>query len=100
MFILTLACVLDIQTKKIMPMPVRCITCGKVVCNKWDGWVQGLKHLDSDAKGPGEDKNTLLVSLGVRRDCCIRMFRTHVDNDDLELDVAEAAQRAEKENTR
>ena len=54
-----------------MIIPVRCFTCGKVVGNKWDSYLELLKadYSEGDA----------LDELGLKRYCCLRMVLTHVD---------------------
>ena len=54
-----------------MILPVRCFTCGKVVGNKWDSYLELLKadYSEGDA----------LDELGLKRYCCRRMVLTHVD---------------------
>jgi DNA-directed RNA polymerase I, II, and III subunit RPABC5 len=54
-----------------MIIPVRCFTCGKVVGNKWEKY---LNLLEQDVpEGEALDK------LNLRRYCCRRMLLTHVD---------------------
>uniref|UniRef100_A0AC34RKH0 DNA-directed RNA polymerases I, II, and III subunit RPABC5 n=1 Tax=Panagrolaimus sp. JU765 TaxID=591449 RepID=A0AC34RKH0_9BILA len=54
-----------------MIIPVRCFTCGKVIGNKWDEYLDLLKsgYVEGDA----------LDQLGLRRYCCRRMVLSHVD---------------------
>ena len=54
-----------------MIIPVRCFTCGKVVGNKWDSYLELLKadYSEGDA----------LDELGLKRYCGRRMVLTHVD---------------------
>jgi len=48
--------------------PVRCFTCGKVL--KWEPYQTQLnKHVEPDK---------VLDSLGMRRLCCRRMYKSHV----------------------
>ena len=47
--------------------PIRCFTCGKVI--KWEPYAERLKN------GQGPDK--ALDSMGMRRACCRRMFKSH-----------------------
>ena len=56
---------------RAMIIPVRCFTCGKVVGNKWDSYLELLKadYSEGDA----------LDELGLKRYCCRRMVLTHVD---------------------
>lgn len=54
-----------------MIIPVRCFTCGKVVGNKWEKY---LNLLEQDVpEGEALDK------LNLKRYCCRRMLLTHVD---------------------
>ncbi|KAF7031339.1 hypothetical protein CFC21_042683 [Triticum aestivum] len=54
-----------------MIIPVRCFTCGKVIGNKWDHYLDLLQadYTEGDA----------LDALGLVRYCCRRMLMTHVD---------------------
>ncbi|KAK4780793.1 hypothetical protein SAY87_016899 [Trapa incisa] len=54
-----------------MIIPVRCFTCGKVIGNKWDQYLDLLQ-----ADYPEGDA---LDALGLVRYCCRRMLMTHVD---------------------
>ncbi|CAM6002695.1 unnamed protein product, partial [Sphagnum balticum] len=54
-----------------MIIPVRCFTCGKVVGNKWESYLELL-----NAEIPEGDA---LDQLGLKRYCCRRMVLTHVD---------------------
>ncbi|CEO95410.1 DNA-directed RNA polymerases I, II, and III subunit RPABC5 [Plasmodiophora brassicae] len=54
-----------------MIIPVRCFTCGKVIGNKWEKYL----NLQLGEYSPGD----ALDALGVRRYCCRRMLLTHVD---------------------
>ncbi|EOD21835.1 hypothetical protein EMIHUDRAFT_74809 [Emiliania huxleyi CCMP1516] len=54
-----------------MIIPVRCFTCGKVIGNKWDKYLELLQsdYTEGDA----------LDALSLKRYCCRRMLLTHVD---------------------
>lgn len=54
-----------------MIIPVRCFTCGKVIGNKWDTYLDLLQadYSERDA----------LDALGLSRYCCRRMVMCHVD---------------------
>ena len=54
-----------------MIIPIRCFTCGKVIGNVWDKY---LNLLDS-----GKEIAEALDILGMRRYCCRRMLISHVD---------------------
>jgi len=55
-----------------MIIPIRCLTCGKVMGNKWN------KYLDLIDK-EGVSTSDALDQLGCKRYCCRRMILTHVD---------------------
>ncbi|KAJ2905877.1 putative dna-directed rna polymerases i ii iii subunit 10 protein [Zalerion maritima] len=53
-----------------MIIPVRCFSCGKVVGDLWERYLQLIESTnDGDA----------MDQLGLRRYCCRRMLMTHVD---------------------
>lgn len=54
-----------------MIIPVRCFTCGKIIGNKWNPYLELLNQNFSE--------NSALDMLGLRRYCCRRMLLTHVD---------------------
>ncbi|KAI8901225.1 MGC146599 protein-like protein [Globomyces pollinis-pini] len=54
-----------------MIIPVRCFSCGKVIGNKWDSYLDLVQN-DYTAK-------QALDVLGLQRYCCRRMVLTHVD---------------------
>jgi len=54
-----------------MSLPVRCFTCGKVIGHLWDSYVNMLKN--------DIPVDVALAKLGIRRICCKRMIKTHVD---------------------
>jgi len=54
-----------------MIFPVRCFTCGKVIGHLWEEYK---KRVDS-----GEDPGKVLDDLGIKKECCRRMFISHID---------------------
>ncbi|KAK9480301.1 DNA-directed RNA polymerase [Lipomyces japonicus] len=54
-----------------MIIPVRCFSCGKVVGDKWETYLELLQHDNSEGEA--------LDKLGLKRYCCRRMILTHVD---------------------
>jgi len=54
-----------------MIIPVRCFTCGKVIGNKYDTYME---YINSEYK-----EGEALDELGLKRYCCRRMVLTHVD---------------------
>lgn len=57
-----------------MQFPVRCLTCGKVIGDKWEEYEQRVED--------GEDKGEVLDDLEVEKYCCRTIFLTHVDTID------------------
>lgn len=55
-----------------MIIPIRCFSCGKVVGDKWETY---LELLQDESMPEGES----LTKLGLKRYCCRRMVLTHVD---------------------
>ncbi|KAJ9508219.1 hypothetical protein QJQ45_021600, partial [Haematococcus lacustris] len=54
-----------------MIIPVRCFTCGKVIGNKWDTYMDLIQAEYSEGEA--------LNALNLQRYCCRRMLMTHVD---------------------
>ena len=54
-----------------MIIPIRCFTCGKVIGNKWERYIELL--------GQGKSNSEVLDELGMKRYCCRRMLISHVD---------------------
>ncbi|KAJ5734182.1 DNA-directed RNA polymerase N/8 kDa subunit superfamily [Penicillium malachiteum] len=54
-----------------MIIPVRCFSCGKVVGDLWERYLQLLDE--------GIPDGDAMDQLGCRRYCCRRMVMTHVD---------------------
>ena len=57
---------------KTMIIPVRCFTCGKVIGNKWETYLNLVN-------GSEMTEMKALDELGLTRYCCRRMLLTHVD---------------------
>merc|ERR1711935_912559 len=55
----------------VMIIPVRCYSCGKLIGNKWERYLQMLQSEKSEKEA--------LDELGLNRYCCRRMMLTHVD---------------------
>lgn len=70
-FILQLSETKNYKKSNKMIIPVRCFTCGKVIGNKWETY---LNLLQADVS-----EGDALDELGLRRYCCRRMMLTHVD---------------------
>ncbi len=54
-----------------MIIPVRCFTCGKVIGDLYESYVQQIEM--------GEDPPKVLESLGLDRFCCRKTILTHAD---------------------
>ncbi|KAF7845783.1 hypothetical protein BT93_L0676 [Corymbia citriodora subsp. variegata] len=54
-----------------MIIPIRCFSCGKVIADLWERYIELLA--DGVHDGPAMDQ------LGLSRYCCRRMIMTHVD---------------------
>ncbi|TYJ55339.1 DNA-directed RNA polymerase I, II, and III subunit rpabc5 [Cryptococcus floricola] len=52
-------------------IPVRCFSCGKVIGNLWDSYLELL--------AAGVDEGEAMDKLQLKRYCCRRMVLTHVD---------------------
>lgn len=72
-----------------MLIPVRCLTCGKLVADKFEDYQNKIKV--------GEDPSKTLDSLGVERYCCRRMFLTTVETIQQVIPFYEAIQRRKQE---
>ncbi|KAK1301736.1 DNA-directed RNA polymerases I, II, and III subunit RPABC5 [Acorus calamus] len=63
-----------------MIIPVRCFTCGKVIGNKWDTYLDLLQADYTEGTWPPPPQyRDALDALGLVRYCCRRMLMTHVD---------------------
>ena len=54
-----------------MIIPVRCVTCGKVIGSAYPEYVKRV--------GMGEDPQKVLDDLGLERYCCRRMIISHAN---------------------
>jgi DNA-directed RNA polymerase subunit N len=55
-----------------MQIPVRCLSCGKVIGDRYDEFQERTED--------GEDAGKVLDDLGLEKYCCRTVFLTHVDN--------------------
>jgi len=81
-----------------MIIPVKCVTCGKVLANKYRYYLEQVRKKKLDKMGSGEDSGSIqktvyltkdstaktaegevLDDLGLFDPCCRRHFLTHVD---------------------
>ena len=54
-----------------MIIPIRCFTCGKVIGNKWNRFLQLVENR--------KEMSEIFQDLGLNRYCCRRMIISHVD---------------------
>ncbi|PAA48272.1 hypothetical protein BOX15_Mlig025048g2, partial [Macrostomum lignano] len=59
------------KSSLIMIIPIRCFTCGKVVGDKWEQFINMLQG--------GYGEGDALDMLKINRYCCRRMLLSHVD---------------------
>jgi len=71
-----------------MIVPVRCLSCGKLVGDKWEEFARRVKE--------GENAGAVLDSLGMARYCCRRMFLSHVEIIDEVLQFYEKPKKMEE----
>lgn len=57
-----------------MMIPVRCFTCGNVIGEHWDEYVERAETHEGT-----EDPQAVLDDIGIERYCCRRMFVSHTD---------------------
>lgn len=73
-----------------MIIPIRCVTCGKVLANKWDAYQKKCAELEQKLKeGKTAEKEVknfepvmkgpILDELGLDKICCRRHMLTQVD---------------------
>jgi len=73
-----------------MIIPVRCFTCGKLLCDKWDYFVEKTDKEEEVARATGVKtkigknfdesiKGKVLDEIGLDRMCCRRHMLGHVD---------------------
>ena len=72
-----------------MLIPVRCLTCGKLIADKYDEYQSKMKS--------GEEPAKILDSLGFDRYCCRRMLLTTVETIQQVIPFYEAIQKRKQE---
>ena len=72
-----------------MLVPVRCLTCGKLIADKYDEYQSKMKS--------GEEPAKILDSLGFDRYCCRRMLLTTVETIQQVIPFYEAIQKRKQE---
>jgi len=54
-----------------MIIPVRCFSCGSVIAHKWEEYKQSVAD--------GKTESEAMDAVGLKRDCCRRMYVGHLD---------------------
>ena len=72
-----------------MLVPIRCFTCGTLIADKYQIYVNRVKA--------GEDPAKVMDELGVKRYCCRRMFLATVETIYQVLPYYEALRRRKQE---
>ena len=67
-----------------MLIPIRCFTCGKIISNKYEKYlelVEGRKKKEKYINNQDKniDNDDIFKELKLKRYCCRRMLLTHVD---------------------
>lgn len=65
-----------------MIIPVRCMTCGKVLADKWEYYKSKIQQLEKKKTHKNFDTiqtKEVLDEIGLTRYCCRRVFLGHVD---------------------
>ena len=72
-----------------MIIPVRCVSCGKLISDKWNYYQRRLKELNGDGFGkrtyfnggelPDTAEKKIFDELHLTRYCCRKVLLTHVD---------------------
>jgi DNA-directed RNA polymerase subunit N len=62
-------------------IPIRCFTCGKLLADKWEEYIEKVKS--------GKDPAKALDELGIKKYCCRRMLISHKEIIDEVLKYAE-----------
>lgn len=62
-----------------MIVPIRCVTCGKVLADKWRYYSRKVEEAEVSGKEDPGFRGKLLDELGLTRYCCRRHMLSHVD---------------------
>ena len=61
-----------------MLINIRCISCSKVLANKWYAYLKKVQEQEASGK-EDEGKGKILEELGITKMCCKRHMLTHID---------------------
>lgn len=74
-----------------MIIPIRCMSCGNILADKWNFYKEELQKKKGDSYNQnryfmdGTEMNketlefTIMKKMGIKRPCCRKHFLTHVD---------------------
>lgn len=69
-----------------MIIPIRCFTCGKVIADKWEAFLEKVKEIEDSDSSEKKDKyftdtfkGKILDDLKLTKICCRRHMLGHVD---------------------
>lgn len=60
-----------------MLIPIRCFSCGKIISNKYEKYLELVKKTNKDELNDNKEK--IFEELKLKRYCCRRMLLTNVD---------------------
>ena len=60
-----------------MLIPIRCFSCGKIIANKYEKYLDLVKKSNNDELKDNKEK--IFEELKLKRYCCRRMLLTNVD---------------------
>lgn len=60
-----------------MLIPIRCFSCGKIIGNKYEKYLELVKKTNKDELNDNQEK--IFEELKLKRYCCRRMLLTNVD---------------------
>lgn len=62
-----------------MIIPIRCVTCGKVIADKWEYFVFKCKQAAATAPKDPSACEKIMNEVGLTKMCCRRHMLGHVD---------------------
>jgi len=72
---------------ELMSIPIRCMSCGKLLADKWEFYVSQVNRYSGTnepvvfdgRKVPETNERKVMDTLGITRYCCRKSLLTHVD---------------------
>lgn len=72
-----------------MLIPIRCLSCGHVIADKWNAYLKGCENIKENCEDkseggrenstPTKTRGDVMNDLGIKRICCRRHFLGCVD---------------------